>query len=249
MTTFSAVMGDPYASREGTVKKMLAKIGRDTSDLTLSAGTVTAAATISDDPDIRMAWDALVEVTAEVLSQFLLFNTVRYAARSFDGTDHSIAPDGSGYYLVPANPDTTATESTSYAETTGAIANTIVSVKVLSQPEGMALVYRGDPITAPRLFDNNSKSYGSFAGYGNVELEVTYSMMWEYIPFVFRNYIFTRAARRFVASAVGAEAPAVQQLRDDEFAALGRAQAYDLEQSPVNMRDGAVAEIDDRGPW
>jgi hypothetical protein len=38
-------------------------------------------------------------------------------------------------------------------------------------------------------------------------------------------------------------------LREDEFAALGRAQAYDLEQSPVSMLDGPLYEIMDRWPW
>lgn len=250
MATYSPVMGNPFASREGTVKKMLAKIGRDYSDLSLTAAAITGVPTVTDDPDIRMAFDCLTEVTAEVLSMFSLFNTVYYQALSYNGTDNSIAPAAStGYYLVPPNQDSTSSVSATLGELDGALANSIIAVKVLSQPSGMQLVYRGDPITTPRMFDNYSKTYGSFLGYGNVELAVTYYMLWEYIPHIFRAYIFVRAARRFVAHVLGAENAAVTQLREDEFAALGRAQAYDLEQSPVSLLDGPIGEVNDRWPW
>ena len=240
-------LGDPFASREVTVKKMLDAIGRDVSDLTFTAAAENAAATLPDDPDVHIAWNALVEAYADVMQSFKLFNTFR--------VEISVS---SGKYTIPNDP--TASDLAYDADVvnqSGTNASMIASVRVIEQPSDLNLVWLNRHGTDYTLFDTVTGDDDAFAGKGDVVCEVTYYMAWGHIPQVHKKYIFTAATRRFIQRAIGAT-DYIGFTQQDEQVAQARCQQYDLEMAPANFFAGSgsgerpagtAQRILDRGPF
>lgn len=240
-------LGDPFASREITVKKMLDAIGRDTSDLTFTPASVTATASLPDDPDVSIAWNALSETAADVLAEFRIFNTFRV----------EIDPDGSGRYLIPAAPTAEPWDADVFASP-GSGDNLIAAVRVIDQPEDLNLVWRGTASSSVEaLVDTVTGAISNFTGKGTVTCEVAYWASWESIPFPMRKLIFVAATRRFIQRAIGATDYIGFQQQDEQLA-RARAVQYDLEQAPANIffgsgsgerPPGVAHAIKDRGPY
>ncbi len=240
-------LGDPFASREVTVKKMLDAIGRDATDLTWTPAAETAAASLPDDPDVHMAWHALSEAYADVMQSFRLFNTFRVEIS-----------EASGKYTIPNDP--TATDLAYDADVvnqSGTNGSFIASVRVIEQPADLNLVWLNRHATDYSLFDTVSGDDNANAGKGDVVCEVTYYMQWGHIPQVFKKYIFTAATRRFIQRAVGAT-DYIGFTQQDEQMAFARCQQYDLEMAPANFFAGSgsgerpagtAQRILDRGPY
>jgi hypothetical protein len=240
-------LGDAFASREITVKKMLSVIGRDTSDLTFTAAAVGALAALPDDADVHLAWDALCEVYADVLTQFTLFTSFRW--------EIAVA---SGCYVIPVNPvDTSLAYDADVFVQPGTNVSLIAHVRVIDQPEDLNLVWLGADDTAYRLIDTITGDDDAFAGKGDVTVEVSYWMSWEHIPYVYRKYIFTAACRRFIQRAVGAT-DYLGFTQQDEQMAHARCQQANLEAAPCSIftgsgggerPNGLVSAIEDRNPY
>lgn len=221
-------LGDPFASREVTVKKMLDAIGRDASDLTFTAAAESAAATLPDDPDVHIAWNALVEAYADVCQSFRLFNTFRQEIEV-----------SSGKYTIPNDP--TATDLAYDGDVfnqSGTNASLIAAVRVIDQPADLNLVWLNRHATDYSLFDTVTGDDDAFAGKGPVTVEVAYYVQWGHLPQVFKKYIFTAATRRFIQRAVGAT-DYIGFTQQDEQLALARCQQYDLEMAPANFFTGS----------
>lgn len=240
-------LGDAFASREITVKKMLSVIGRDTSDLTFTAAAVGDAAALPDDPDVHIAWDALCEAYADVLTDFSLFTTWRQ--------EIAVA---SGKYTIPSAPDATslAWDADVFVQPMTNV-STIAAVRVIEQPDDLNLVWLGRHGTDYSLFDTVTGDDDAFAGKGQVTVEVSYWMQWEHIPYVYRKYIFTAASRRFIQRAVGAT-EYIGFSQQDEQMAHARCQQHNLEAAPCSIfggsgsgerRPGTNFAILDRNPY
>lgn len=240
-------LGDPLASREVAVKKMLSAIGRETSDLTFTPAPVDDSAALPDDPDVHFAWEALAEKVADVASQFKLFNTFRV----------EIEPNVNGRYLIPAAPGAEPWDPDVFSATGGG-SDLIAAVRVIQQPPDLNLVWRGtrSTITTSLVDTITGLDYG-FTGKGTVICEVAYWAPWEHIPYPMRRYAHVAATRVFIQRAIGATEVLGYTERDEQMA-LARAQQYDLEQSPANFffgsgggerEPGAAHSIKDRWPF
>lgn len=229
-------LGDPYATREAAVQKMLDMIGRDTSDLTFTPSGGTPGADIPfSDPDVALAWNALAEVYAQTMTRFWYFNTI-----------HDITvSESSGQYLVP---DQFGQDDAAHGNTTSGPS----AVKVLEQPAELDLIYRRETGTAPEaLFDRKTNTNTGFAGKGDIKLEVAYFLLWDVIPFPARQFMVLEAATRFAKRATASKA-VVDLIQDDATRARILLTGLDLEQRPPNMlRDGALVlpGITDRFPF
>jgi hypothetical protein len=229
MAQFNATLGDPFATREQTVKAMMGAIGRDTSDLTFTPASTTSPASLPDDPDVRIAWEELVRVYSEVCNRPMFWNTVQL----------TLSPGSGGAYYVTATADAENGIDGSYNTTIG---NNIVRCDVLTQPDpDIHLVYRGEPGLLPRLFDTKSRAYGDFSDYGDVDVEVTYFLKWEYLPYVARKLIYVSACRSFMQRVRGVDS-AVGLTQQDEDRARMDYHVFCVDNADANMhRDSAEA--------
>lgn len=237
-------LGDPFSSREETVRQMFAEIGRDTSSLDFTAAAPDASAGLDDDPDVHVAWDCLRQVTAEQLAKFELFNT--YAVE--------IEPDANGRYVVPSTPAGDTWDADVFRQP-GTNVSLIAGVRIIQQPPGLNLVWRGVSDTTYTLVntstiaeETDSGDDEDFSDYGKCYAEVTYWLRWENIPFPYRNYIFIRAARRFARRVLG-EGANIQLSAQDEFDARADARKYRLKSNPVSFQRGSLAWVNDRLPY
>jgi len=240
-------LGDAYYTREITVKKMIDAIGRDVTELTFGDGGAGGSAVLPDDPDVHLAWNALVEANAEITNQFHLWNTYRV----------EIDPNGAGRYIVPDAPTFNPYDADLLNQPTGR-ADLIAAVKVIEQPSDLNLVWLGTAAgTVTALVDTITGTVDDFTGKGQVVVYVTYFTPWNRLPFVIRNYIFKVATRRFIQRAVGAT-DYMGFTDRDESRAQAEALKHDLRIGPCNFIAGSgsglrplgsLSEIIDRHPY
>ena len=235
-------LGDPYSSREETVRQMLHEIGRDTSDLDFTPAAVDEPASLPDDPDVHMAWDALRQVWAEESAKFHLFNT-------YELTIEPVL----GKYVIPLDPAGDPGD-TDLFRNVGSAVHRIAGVEILDQPAALNLVWRGSGELVPTLVNTTltdpptAGDDENFSSYGPVRVRVAYWMQWENIPLPYRHYIFVRAARRFARRALG-EGANIQLSAQDEADALAAAKRYRLRSNRVSFQRGSLAWVNDRYPY
>jgi Tail tubular protein len=237
MPQFTPFLGDKFYSVQATVEAMLRTIGRDTSDLDFTQGTVSTIS-LPDDPDVRIAWDALQEVHSEVFGKAWTFNTIQLEI------DPDDPPQGAaGSYNLPL--PTQALQSALSDNTTEGIA----SVRILRQPPGLQLIYEdtASNLTPPPLRDMLTDATTGFEGKGAALVEVSYYLAWPTIPSVARRFMFIRGVRKFQARAV-AETIVERFSQEEETRAWIALNAFDHQVSPVNFFD-SKPEINDRWPY
>lgn len=220
---FDGKLGDPYSTREITVRKLLAVIGRDVDLEDVAPRELPATVNVSD-PEAAMAWDALVEVTADVLS---LFNLVTTFPATLDPSDNP-----NSLYLLPLSRLLDVQQDTGAIESLTNTRN-ISGVRVIDQPPDLNLIWRGDDF----LIDAHT-GFSQFEGRGPARVDITVWARWETLPYVFRRFIFVSAGRILIQRAVGA-ADYISFTQQDEQRAFARMQQYVLNAGPVNLFTGS----------
>jgi hypothetical protein len=235
MATVEKFLGDPYETREAAVEKMIDFIGRDASDLdfTIAGGTDGADIEFTD-PDVRLAWHALAEVYAQVMTKFWFFNTIE---------EQTIAINGSGEYVLP---DQFGQDDARMPNTSG-----VAAVRVTEQPTSLDLIFREETGTTQiKLFDRLSNTNTGFTT-GDIKVEIAYFLNWDVIPFFVRNFIVLEAGLKFAKRAT-ASADIIQLITEDRDRARVLMTGNELESRAPNMLiDGALTlpGITDRFPF